>query len=95
MSIDLQAQRLKLKDVAKITGVNLSTVWRWCLQGVHGHKLRSFRIGGNRYVLPDDLNGFVAAQNEPDDADPGDVALSTPVARRPDEADTQAKATVG
>lgn len=93
MSIDLQAERLELKDVAELAGVDLSTVWRWCQKGVRGQKLKSFRLGGRRYVLRDAFDSFVAAQNT--DADAGDVKPPAAAARRADEAEAQAKAIVG
>ena len=93
MAIDLQAERLQLKDVARITGVNLSTVWRWCLHGVCGHVLGSFVIGGRRYVTSEALQAFVEAQNITD-GDQRDVALSSSAGRRANAAETKAKAIV-
>jgi len=95
MSIDLHTERLELKDVARIAGVNLSTVWRWCLHGVRGHILGSFVIGGRRYVTTKALQLFVEAQNVTADGEPGDVQLSESAARRADEAERKAKTIIG
>lgn len=62
-NIDLEAERLTLKDVGKLSRVDLSTVWRWCQKGVRGHRLESFNVGGRRYVLRERLDDFVAALN--------------------------------
>ncbi|WP_166831539.1 helix-turn-helix domain-containing protein [Thalassoroseus pseudoceratinae] len=68
MTIDLQAERLTLNAVARLCGVHLATVWRWCLKGVDGRVLPSKKIGGRRYVLRDELDRFIAAQNQSDDS---------------------------
>ncbi len=58
--IETTSGKLTLGEVADLVGVDLSTVWRWCLRGVRGRKLPSKRIGGRRYVLPADLEAFLA-----------------------------------
>jgi predicted DNA-binding transcriptional regulator AlpA len=49
MAIDddfLDAERLKLLEVARKVGVNTSTIWRSIKPGVKGQKLPAIRIGG-------------------------------------------------
>jgi hypothetical protein len=52
--------RYSMKQAARRCGnVDVSTVWRWTLKGVHGIKLRTVKLGGRRYVLEPDLEAFV------------------------------------
>jgi hypothetical protein len=55
--------RVTLNQVAKRLKVHVATVYRWTLQGVRGKRLRSFLIGGRRYVALADLEHFL----RPDD----------------------------
>ena len=52
-------ERLTLADVASRFRVHISTVYRWTYRGVRGNRLRSFLVGGRRFVLPDDLQEFL------------------------------------
>ena len=66
MAIDiLSEQRLRMAEAAHRTGVNLSTVWRWVLRGVRGHKLESALIGGQRFTSAESLARFVEKINSP------------------------------
>lgn len=46
--------------VAKKVEVSPSTVERWMTTGVRGRILRSYLVGGRRYVDPRDLEIFLA-----------------------------------
>jgi len=52
-------ERLTLAEVASRVRVHISTVYRWTYHGVRGNRLRSFLVGGRRFVLPDDLQEFL------------------------------------
>ena len=58
-----------MNEVARRLGVHTSSVWRWKLRGSGGRKLRTFLVGGRRYVLIADLEAFLAAGHEPHDRD--------------------------
>jgi hypothetical protein len=51
---------------------HLSTVWRWCLRGIRGVKLRTVIVGGRRYTTREYLNDFVAHLNAPAGLRPDD-----------------------
>ena len=61
----LDAPRLSMSEVARRLGVHTSSVWRWKLRGSGGRKLRTFLVGGRRYILVADLEAFLAAGQEP------------------------------
>ena len=76
--IDPTSERLiPLKEVAdfipSIRGkgkrLNISTAWRWCLEGVRGRKLDSIVVGGSRYTSVEGIGRFVAALNDGGDHD--------------------------
>lgn len=54
------AGRLTLTQVAQQLGVHVATTWRWALYGVKGRRLRTVAVGGRRFVLPADLEAFLA-----------------------------------
>ena len=58
------SERFSLKQVAKHLRVHIATVYRWTLRGVRGRRLKSFLIGGRRYVDADDLTRFLSPQQE-------------------------------
>ena len=58
MTNQLNGERLTIDAVAEKLEVHPTTVWRWVTNGVKGRKLRSFLIGGSRYVAEEDLNAF-------------------------------------
>lgn len=55
--------RCSVNELARREGLHPATIWRWLLHGVRGHKLRSVRVGGRRFVLDDDWQAFCAALN--------------------------------
>ena len=65
-------ERLTLNQVAKQLDVHIGTVHRWTLRGVRGKRLRSFLVGGRRYISRSDLERFIR---------PADQFLSAPSAR--------------
>ena len=62
----IDSNRFTMSQVASRLGVHVSTVWRWRLRGVRGHRLKTVVVGGTRYVLEDDLNKFIVALNDGD-----------------------------
>jgi hypothetical protein len=42
--------RVSLTRLARDLGVSTSTVWRWALKGIRGHRLPCIHLGGRRYV---------------------------------------------
>lgn len=61
--VDLTEPRHTLQEVAALCGVDLSTVWRWCIKGVDGRVLPSFLIGKRRHVLKRELDAFVVEKS--------------------------------
>ena len=61
---NLPTERLSLKQVAKHLRVHIATVYRWTLRGVRGRRLKSFLVGGRRYVDADDLVQFLRPHRE-------------------------------
>src|SRR3954451_16053781 len=57
--------RLWLSQAAQELDVSVSTLYRWRLQGVRGHKLPTILIGGRRAVLRADLDEFLARLSQP------------------------------
>jgi hypothetical protein len=55
----LPQERLTPAEVAKLCGVNLSTVNRWMKTGVRGIRLKFACIGKRRYISPEMLNAFL------------------------------------
>ena len=54
----------KCREAAQILDKHISTLFRWHLHGVRGHRLRMVLIGGQRYVLRRDLIRFLRAIND-------------------------------
>lgn len=63
MSALLNESRVSLTKLAQEQKIHLSTVWRWALRGVRGHRLECFSIGGRRYTTREAFERFVAATN--------------------------------
>ena len=63
---NLPTERLSLKQVAKHLRVHIATVYRWTLRGVRGRRLKSFLVGGRRYVDADDLVKFLRPHQDVD-----------------------------
>ena len=61
---NLPTERLSLNEVAKQLNVHISTVFRWSFRGVRGRRLKSFLVGGRRYVDADDLAQFLRPHRE-------------------------------
>ena len=61
---NLPTELLTLKQVAKHLRVHIATVYRWTLRGVRGRRLKSFLVGGRRYVAADDLAQFLRPHQE-------------------------------
>jgi hypothetical protein len=59
----LTEPRISLTALARREGVHLSTVWRWCLRGVHGHRLESISIGQRKYTTLPAYERWIAAIN--------------------------------
>ncbi|RIK78507.1 MAG: hypothetical protein DCC67_11465 [Planctomycetota bacterium] len=58
--------RVSLTRLAHELGVSTSTVWRWTLRGVRGHRLPTMQLGGRRYVARADFADWLAAtQDDP------------------------------
>jgi hypothetical protein len=70
----LVEELMTFRDVSRLfpgrsgTGVSLATVWRWTLDGRHGHRLESILIGGQRYSSRQAVYRYVAAINDNDKA---------------------------
>lgn len=64
MNIDLPNQpRFRERDLAKALDKHVSTVVRWRQRGVRGHVLRSYLVGGQRYIDRQDFVNFITALN--------------------------------
>ena len=55
--------RFSINQIARLLRKHSGTIWRWVLRGVRGHRLRSFHVGGRRYVTRKDLEAFLSAIN--------------------------------
>ena len=64
MSFDIE--RYTFRQVARISRVSISSVWRWHLHGVGGKKLKSFKIAGRRFVTQQQLDEFFSDDSEPE-----------------------------
>ena len=64
MSYTSLPERLTINEVARQLNVHISTVFRWTLRGVRGRRLKSFLVGGRRYVGADDLVQFLRPHQE-------------------------------
>ena len=51
-------------DLARFLEKHVSTVVRWTLRGVRGHVLKSYLVGGQRYIDRQDFVDFVQAIND-------------------------------
>lgn len=58
------AKRLSFTALAKREGVAVSTVWRWHLRGIGGHRLAATCIGGRRYILDEVFHAWCRAITE-------------------------------
>lgn len=60
---------VSFSEVAKRHGVHVGTVWRWYLNGVRGHRLESFLVGGKRRTNWDHVEKFLREINSVSDED--------------------------
>ena len=67
-----ECDRLSMRQAAARMRVHVATIWRWSLHGVRGRRLKTFLIGGRRYVNIASLNLFLneVAAAAPPRADP-------------------------
>ena len=68
--------RFTVREVSQIVDKHVSTIFRWALRGIRGHRLRLVLIGGQRYVLRQDLLAFFHAINE-ESATPSTACTAT------------------
>jgi hypothetical protein len=63
--MDLFSERLRISfpKLAQREGVHLSTVWRWAIKGVRGHKLESFSVGSKKFTTEPAYARFLSAIN--------------------------------
>ena len=73
--------RVPLAAIAKELGISVSTVYRWCLTGIRGRKLRRIRLGGRTFLRRDDVRDFIAFCSDPDAS--ADDAAGTPAGCSP------------
>ncbi len=59
----LNEARISFSALAKRENVNLSTVWRWALRGIRGHRLECISIGCRRFTSREAFERWVAATN--------------------------------
>jgi hypothetical protein len=55
--------RFRYGELARAIHKHVATIWRWTQRGVKGQVLRSFRVGGQRYVARQDFLDFIGAIN--------------------------------
>ena len=56
----MQTAYLSCRDIAKMTGKNIRTVWGWCKSG----RLKASRPGGRDYLIKkEDFESFMNADN--------------------------------
>lgn len=44
--------------------VHVSTIWRWASRGVHGHKLKTWRVGGTTCTTQSAIDEFISATSQ-------------------------------
>lgn len=57
----LSEARISLTALAHQHGVSPSTVWRWSMRGIRGHRLETYTMGGRRYTTSEAFVRFVAS----------------------------------
>ena len=60
-----RAERFTINQVAQQLHVHVATVFRWARRGVRGRRLKSYLIGGRRFVNADDLDVFLSPRDDP------------------------------
>ena len=90
---------IRLNDVSDIpwlparrggAKLHVSTVWRWAMRGLHGHRLRTVRAGGTLCTSDMWLREFFEALGRPG---PGEPMPRTPRRRRQEIASAQKRLT--
>jgi excisionase family DNA binding protein len=66
----IDSKRLTLIEAAQRLGLHPTTISRWCRIGVKDRRLASFKFGGRRVVLLQDLEDFLAAGASDSDSGP-------------------------
>ena len=54
------------RELARVTDKHVATIWRWLLRGVRDHRLKSYRLGGQRRIAREDVVAFLRALNAGD-----------------------------
>lgn len=54
-----------LTEVAQHLHVHIATVYRWVFRGVRGRRLRTYMVGGRRFVTQAALDLFLQASEPP------------------------------
>jgi Protein of unknown function (DUF1580) len=58
-NVNLRAEkRITLANAAKHFGVHRATVFRWAKDGVKGHKLKTFNVGGKMFTTFAEVKRF-------------------------------------
>jgi hypothetical protein len=60
----LGKRRYRLGELARAMDKHISTVVRWTQRGVRGRVLKSYLLGGRRYIDRKDVLSFLQAINE-------------------------------
>lgn len=68
MSHPLNSKRLSMREASQHVNVHVATIWRWALHGVRGRRLRTFLLGGRRYVVLSELDAFAEPYDPVDEA---------------------------
>lgn len=68
MTRTLASKRLSMREAASYLDVHICTLWRWALHGVRGRRLRTFLLGGRRYVVLADLEAFAHPDEQGNEA---------------------------
>jgi hypothetical protein len=59
----LGKSRYRLGELAQAMDKHISTIVRWTQRGVKGRVLRSYLLGGQRYIDREDVLAFIQAIN--------------------------------
>ena len=59
----LHEERISPAQLARQECVHVSTVWRWIVRGVRGHRLAAGYIGGQKFTTRQAFQRFVADLN--------------------------------
>lgn len=62
--------------------ISIDSIWRWCIRGVRGVRLRSVLIGGRRFTTRQWLLEFIETRSRLSEAEPLTVQLPRTVRQR-------------